>query len=218
MKVKGHNRYINVLTTLLNIVSRVWFGLVFSYSQSSTRLSDPPLNQGTGGGVQPRDRRVPADLRVDLLPTVPSTPRRPFARARLFQGLSVKPWGGLLVQVDHLLGPGFSRAFPSSLGADCICKIDHLLGPGFSRAFPSSLGADCIRKVDHLLGPGFFQGFPVKRWGGLHLQGRLFARARLFQGLPVKSWDGLHVQDRPYARARLFQGLPVKSWDELHVH
>ncbi|GFO21368.1 hypothetical protein PoB_004787300 [Plakobranchus ocellatus] len=54
----------------------IWFGLVFGYSQSTTRdprLSGPPSGQGAGGGARTRDRKVPADLRADSLATVPPT-------------------------------------------------------------------------------------------------------------------------------------------------
>ncbi|GFN75126.1 hypothetical protein PoB_000163200 [Plakobranchus ocellatus] len=48
-----------------------WFLQVASPQQSDLRLSGPPSNQGTGGGAQTRDRRVPIDLRADSLATVP---------------------------------------------------------------------------------------------------------------------------------------------------
>ncbi|GFN75740.1 retrovirus-related pol polyprotein line-1 [Plakobranchus ocellatus] len=38
------------------------------------RPSGPPSGQGAGGGARIRDRRFPADLRVDSLATVPSRP------------------------------------------------------------------------------------------------------------------------------------------------
>ncbi|GFO07130.1 hypothetical protein PoB_003363500 [Plakobranchus ocellatus] len=45
-----------------------------SPQQGDLRLSSPPSGQGAGGGTRIRDRRVPADLRVDSLTTLPSTP------------------------------------------------------------------------------------------------------------------------------------------------
>ncbi|GFO42323.1 hypothetical protein PoB_006882800 [Plakobranchus ocellatus] len=41
--------------------------------QGDLRLSGPPSGQGTSGGAQTRNRRVPADLRADSLATVPLT-------------------------------------------------------------------------------------------------------------------------------------------------
>ncbi|GFN85991.1 hypothetical protein PoB_001249700 [Plakobranchus ocellatus] len=41
--------------------------------QGDLRLSGPPSGQGAGGGARTRDTRVLADLRADLLATVPST-------------------------------------------------------------------------------------------------------------------------------------------------
>ncbi|GFO15834.1 nuclear receptor subfamily 2 group e member 1-like [Plakobranchus ocellatus] len=45
-----------------------------SPQQGDLRLSGPPPGQGAGGGVRTRDRRVPADLRVDSVATEPLTP------------------------------------------------------------------------------------------------------------------------------------------------
>ncbi|GFO47200.1 hypothetical protein PoB_007370500 [Plakobranchus ocellatus] len=42
--------------------------------QDDLRLSSPPSGQGTSGGARTCDRRVPADLRANLLATVPPTP------------------------------------------------------------------------------------------------------------------------------------------------
>ncbi|GFO39544.1 hypothetical protein PoB_006604900 [Plakobranchus ocellatus] len=43
--------------------------------QGDTRLLDPPLGQGAGGGVPIRYRSVPADLMADSLFTVPPKPQ-----------------------------------------------------------------------------------------------------------------------------------------------
>ncbi|GFO43284.1 hypothetical protein PoB_006978900 [Plakobranchus ocellatus] len=50
-----------------------WFLYIASPQQGDLRLSGPPSGQGAGGGARTRDRRVPADLRVDSPATVPST-------------------------------------------------------------------------------------------------------------------------------------------------
>ncbi|GFN89545.1 hypothetical protein PoB_001605100 [Plakobranchus ocellatus] len=42
--------------------------------QDDLRLSDPPSGQDAGAGARTRDRKVPADLRADLLASVPPTP------------------------------------------------------------------------------------------------------------------------------------------------
>ncbi|GFO30129.1 DNA primase [Plakobranchus ocellatus] len=43
--------------------------------EGDLRLSGPPSGQGAGGGARTRDRKVPADLRAELLATMPPTPR-----------------------------------------------------------------------------------------------------------------------------------------------
>ncbi|GFO15193.1 hypothetical protein PoB_004169800 [Plakobranchus ocellatus] len=53
--------------------------------QGELRLSGPPSGQGAGGRARTPDRRVPADLRADLLSTMPTTP--PILRDRTFSGL-----------------------------------------------------------------------------------------------------------------------------------
>ncbi|GFO28418.1 hypothetical protein PoB_005492300 [Plakobranchus ocellatus] len=45
-----------------------------SSQQGDFRLSGPPSGQGAGGEARTRDRRVSADLREDLLSTLPPTP------------------------------------------------------------------------------------------------------------------------------------------------
>ncbi|GFO24778.1 hypothetical protein PoB_005128300 [Plakobranchus ocellatus] len=44
-------------------------------SQGDLRLSGPPSGRGTSGRVQTCNRRVHADVRADLLSTVPPAPR-----------------------------------------------------------------------------------------------------------------------------------------------
>ncbi|GFO26214.1 hypothetical protein PoB_005271900 [Plakobranchus ocellatus] len=44
--------------------------------QDDLRLSGPPSGRGAGGGARTRDRRVPADLRADLLTTLLPTPHK----------------------------------------------------------------------------------------------------------------------------------------------
>ncbi|GFN88168.1 hypothetical protein PoB_001467400 [Plakobranchus ocellatus] len=44
--------------------------------QGDLWLSDLPPGQGAGDGARTHDRRIPADIRADLLATVPPTPRR----------------------------------------------------------------------------------------------------------------------------------------------
>ncbi|GFO48121.1 hypothetical protein PoB_007462600 [Plakobranchus ocellatus] len=51
-----------------------WFLFIASPQQGDLRLSGPPSGQGAGGGARTRDRRVPADLRVHSLATVPPKP------------------------------------------------------------------------------------------------------------------------------------------------
>ncbi|GFN83551.1 hypothetical protein PoB_001005700 [Plakobranchus ocellatus] len=51
-----------------------WFLYKASPQQGDLRLSGPPSGQDAGGGARTRDRKVPADLRADLLATVPPTP------------------------------------------------------------------------------------------------------------------------------------------------
>ncbi|GFO01589.1 hypothetical protein PoB_002809400 [Plakobranchus ocellatus] len=50
-----------------------WLLHLASQQQGDLRLSGPPSGQGTGGGARTRNRRIPADLRVDSLATVPPT-------------------------------------------------------------------------------------------------------------------------------------------------
>ncbi|GFO10317.1 hypothetical protein PoB_003682200 [Plakobranchus ocellatus] len=45
-----------------------------SPQQGDLRLSGPLTGQGTGGGVQTRDRRIPADIRAGAPAIVPPTP------------------------------------------------------------------------------------------------------------------------------------------------
>ncbi|GFO33229.1 hypothetical protein PoB_005973400 [Plakobranchus ocellatus] len=47
---------------------------IASPQQGDLRLSGRPSSQGTDGEVRTRERRFPADFRVDSLATVPSTP------------------------------------------------------------------------------------------------------------------------------------------------
>ncbi|GFO11453.1 cyclin-dependent kinase 2 [Plakobranchus ocellatus] len=47
-----------------------------SPQRGDLKLSGPPSGQGADGGARTHDRRVPADLRADLLATVPPTPQR----------------------------------------------------------------------------------------------------------------------------------------------
>ncbi|GFO09521.1 hypothetical protein PoB_003602600 [Plakobranchus ocellatus] len=50
-------------------------GLVLASPQiADFRLSGTPSGEGAGGWASTRDRRVPADLRVDSLATVPPRP------------------------------------------------------------------------------------------------------------------------------------------------
>ncbi|GFN82999.1 hypothetical protein PoB_000950500 [Plakobranchus ocellatus] len=51
-----------------------WYGVVAHLVGPSA--TKPPSGQGASGGAQTRDRRVPADHRVDSLATVPPTFRR----------------------------------------------------------------------------------------------------------------------------------------------
>ncbi|GFO33881.1 hypothetical protein PoB_006038600 [Plakobranchus ocellatus] len=58
----------------------LYLHLVFSKKRAASPQQDdlglfgPPSGQGAGGGARTRDRKVPADLRADLLATVPPTP------------------------------------------------------------------------------------------------------------------------------------------------
>ncbi|GFO46934.1 hypothetical protein PoB_007343900 [Plakobranchus ocellatus] len=47
---------------------------IASPQQGDLRLSGPPSGYCAGSGARTRDRRVPADLKVDSLATVPLTP------------------------------------------------------------------------------------------------------------------------------------------------
>ncbi|GFO07095.1 hypothetical protein PoB_003360000 [Plakobranchus ocellatus] len=53
-----------------------WFFFLYkgSQQQGDLTLLGPPSGQSAGGGARTRDRRVPADVMVDLLSTVPPTP------------------------------------------------------------------------------------------------------------------------------------------------
>ncbi|GFN89119.1 hypothetical protein PoB_001562500 [Plakobranchus ocellatus] len=46
----------------------------WSPQQGDFRLQGPLSGQDAGGGSRTRDRRIPADLRADVLATVPPTP------------------------------------------------------------------------------------------------------------------------------------------------
>ncbi|GFO32557.1 hypothetical protein PoB_005906200 [Plakobranchus ocellatus] len=54
------------------------YGIGFLYTasprQGDLKLLGTPSGQGAGVGARTRDRRVPADLRVDSQATVPPTP------------------------------------------------------------------------------------------------------------------------------------------------
>ncbi|GFO49732.1 hypothetical protein PoB_007623700 [Plakobranchus ocellatus] len=50
------------------------FLYIASPHQGDLRLSGRPSGQGASGGARTRDRRIPADLRVDSLPTVRPSP------------------------------------------------------------------------------------------------------------------------------------------------
>ncbi|GFO08251.1 hypothetical protein PoB_003475600 [Plakobranchus ocellatus] len=50
------------------------FLYIASPQQGDLRLQGPPSGRGADGGARTRDRRVPADLRVDSQATLPPTP------------------------------------------------------------------------------------------------------------------------------------------------
>ncbi|GFO21793.1 hypothetical protein PoB_004829800 [Plakobranchus ocellatus] len=54
---------------------KVWLFIYSSPQQGDLKLLGPPSGQGASGGARIRDRRAPADLRVDSLNTEPQTPQ-----------------------------------------------------------------------------------------------------------------------------------------------
>ncbi|GFO44833.1 hypothetical protein PoB_007133800 [Plakobranchus ocellatus] len=64
-----------ILLSVFGFRDVLWVSF-FVYSQSTTgdrRLSGSPSGQSSGRGVRTRRKRVPADIRVDSLATVPPT-------------------------------------------------------------------------------------------------------------------------------------------------
>ncbi|GFO34655.1 hypothetical protein PoB_006116000 [Plakobranchus ocellatus] len=49
-------------------------GVTHASSEVSGRARSEAKGQGAGGGARTRDRMIPADLRADLIATVPPTP------------------------------------------------------------------------------------------------------------------------------------------------
>ncbi|GFO36882.1 hypothetical protein PoB_006338700 [Plakobranchus ocellatus] len=58
------------------------FLCIASLHQGDLRLSGPPSGQGTSGGAQTHNRRIPADIRADPLATVSPTPLAPVISRR----------------------------------------------------------------------------------------------------------------------------------------
>ncbi|GFN74211.1 RNA-directed DNA polymerase from mobile element jockey [Plakobranchus ocellatus] len=80
--------------------------------QGDLRLSCPLSGQGAEGRAQTRGRRVPADLMVDLLTTVPHTPHIWIGR----EGASfVQPASGGLLGMSEIQARWFSKLCKGSV-------------------------------------------------------------------------------------------------------
>ncbi|GFO32349.1 hypothetical protein PoB_005885400 [Plakobranchus ocellatus] len=72
---------------------KVWFSYIASPQQGDLRLSGPPSGQDAGGKTVARDRRVPADLRVDSLAAVtPTPPYMVTSRLHFVESSSLDRW------------------------------------------------------------------------------------------------------------------------------
>ncbi|GFO05193.1 hypothetical protein PoB_003169800 [Plakobranchus ocellatus] len=65
------SRYLNYVEGFLISFMSICFNRLFNPQQGDPRLSGAQSGQGVGRGARTCDRRVPANLRVDSLATVP---------------------------------------------------------------------------------------------------------------------------------------------------